>query len=125
MNWLIDRYRTIARGLTWVGVVAIVVLSVAPAADRPVTGAGQSFEHFSAFALVAAMFAIGYRLPLAQRLFTATVFCAGIELLQIPLPSRHARISDFAIDVVASWVAIAVVLSSEFAIPALRGRIRR
>jgi hypothetical protein len=113
MSWLIDRYQTMARALAWIGVVAIVALSVVPAADSPVTGAGQSVEHFSAFALVAGMFAVGYRLSLARRLFFAILFCAGIELLQTPLPTRHARMSDFIIDVIASWVAIAVVFSSE------------
>ena len=51
--------RGVARILAWMGIVAIIVLSVVPAADRPVTGAGQVLEHFTAFALVAGAFAIG------------------------------------------------------------------
>ena len=99
--------------LTWVGVLAIVVLSVVPAVDRPVTGGGQLFEHFTAFALVAAVFAIGYRLSLARQLFFALFFCGGVELLQLLLPTRHARMSDFVIDLVAAWFAIAVVVSGQ------------
>lgn len=103
----------IARALTWVGALAIVVLSVVPAVDRPVTGGGQSLEHFAAFALAAGVFAIGYRLSLARQLFFALFFCGGVELLQIPLPTRHARMSDFVIDLVAAWFAIAVVVSGQ------------
>ena len=109
MNWLINHYRVVARALAWVGILAIIVLSVVPADDRPVTGAGQRFEHFTAFALVAGVFAIGYRLSLIRLLLLAFFFCGAIELLQVPLPTRHARVSDFVIDFVGSCFAIAFV----------------
>ena len=40
-NWLIGHYRLVARALAWIGIFAIIVLSVVPAVDRPVTGLGQ------------------------------------------------------------------------------------
>jgi hypothetical protein len=113
MNWFIDHYRLVARALAWVGIVAIIILSVVPAVDRPLTGAGQQFEHITAFAPVAGMFAVGYRLSLALLLFLAFIFCAGIELLQVPLPTRHARVSDFIVDFVASSIAIGLVIASD------------
>ena len=88
--------------MAWIGIVAIIILSVVPAADRPVTGAGQLLEHFTAFAIVGGAFAIGYRVSLIPLMFLAVLFCAGIELLQVPLPTRHARVSDFLVDVVHS-----------------------
>lgn len=112
-DWLIDRCRMIARPLSWAGAVAIIVLTVIPAAERPVTGAGSSTEHVAAFALVAGVFAIGYRLHLVTRLTIALLFCAGIELLQMPLPTRHARLSDLIVDFAASSFAIAVVAAAE------------
>jgi hypothetical protein len=120
VNWLIGHYRVMARALAWIGILAIIVLSVVPAADRPVIGAGQLFEHFTAFALVAGMFAIGYGLPLIRLLFLAFFFCGGIELLQVPLPTRHARVSDFVIDFIGSCVAIAVVFAGDKLIGAHR-----
>jgi hypothetical protein len=110
---LINLCRIIARPLSWFGALAIIVLSVVPAADRPVTGAGSPLEHLAAFALVAGLFAIGYRLSLVARFMTALAFCAGIEVLQMPLPTRHARLGDFVIDLVTSWCAIAVVAGVE------------
>jgi hypothetical protein len=113
VNWLIDHYRMVARALAWVGISAIIYLSVIPSVDRPVTGAGQGFEHFAAFALVAGVFAIGYSFSLVQLLLLALLFCGGIELLQVPLPTRHARVSDFAVDFIASCCAIGLVFASE------------
>src|SRR5262249_49742320 len=102
-------YRLIARIVAWVGILAIVILSVVPADERPVTAAGPPVEHFAIFALVAAAFALGYQFSVIRLLFLALLFCGGIELLQMPLPTRHARVSDFVIDFVASGLAILCV----------------
>jgi VanZ family protein len=62
-----------------------------------------------AFGLVAGAFAMGYRLTLIQLLLRALLACGAIELLQMPLPTRHARVSDFSIDFLGSCVAIVLV----------------
>jgi hypothetical protein len=41
----------LARAIAWIGVLAIIILSVVPAADRPGTALGQWSEHFAAFAI--------------------------------------------------------------------------
>jgi hypothetical protein len=107
--WLINHFTGVARTVAWIGIFAIIILSVVPAAERPVTGAGQVLEHSAAFAIVGGAFAIGYRLSLIHLLFLAVLFCAGIELLQIPLPTRHARVSDFLIDAAGASLAILCV----------------
>jgi VanZ family protein len=66
-------------------------------------------EHFTAFAIVGGAFAIGYRLSLKRLMFLAVFFCAGIELLQVPLPTRHARVSDFLIDTAGASLAVLCV----------------
>jgi hypothetical protein len=109
MGWTVHQNRGIARALAWFGIAAIFVLSVVPADERPVTGIGQVLEHLTAFGLVAGMFAIGYRFTLTRLLLMALLFCGGIELLQVPLPTRHARVSDFAIDLFGSYFAIGLV----------------
>ena len=103
----------VARILAWIGILTITVLSVVPAVDRPVTGIGPRFEHFIAFALVATAFAIGYRLSLLRLLLSAFLFYGGIELLQVPLPTRHARVSDFVVDFVAAGIAIGLVFAGD------------
>lgn len=99
----------VARVLAWLGATAIVILSIVPAADRPVTGAGHAPEHFAAFALVAAAFTVGYRFSLAKNLLVTFVFCAAVELLQVPLPTRHARLSDFVVDLATAWLIVAAM----------------
>jgi hypothetical protein len=83
------------------------LLSLPTSAPSP--GIGQVLEHLTAFGLVAGMFAIGYRFTLTRLLLMALLFCGGIELLQVPLPTRHARVSDFAIDLFGSYFAIGLV----------------
>jgi VanZ family protein len=109
MDWLINRYTVIARTLAWIGILAIIVLSVVPANDRPVSGIGQGAEHFTAFALVGGVFAIGYPFSLIRLVALAIFFCGGIELLQVPLLTRHARVSDFLVDSVGACFAILCV----------------
>jgi len=54
MDWLISCYTVVTRTLAWIGILAIIVLSVVPADDRPASGVGQGLEHFTAFALMGA-----------------------------------------------------------------------
>src|SRR5262249_47938062 len=102
-------YRLVFRGVAWFCIFAVIILSVVPASERPVTGTGRWFEHFVAFALVGGTFAMGYRLSLMRRLIMGFLFCGGIELLQVPLPTRHARVSDFVIDCFGSWFGIGLI----------------
>ena len=125
MNWLIAHRTAVIRGLAWFGILAVVILTVVPATERPVTGLGQGFEHFAAFALVAGTFAIGYRLSLMRLLLLAFLFCGGIELLQVPLPTRHARLSDFVIDFFGSCFAIGLVFVGDKLVAAHRLRLQR
>jgi hypothetical protein len=117
LSKLLNHYQRVARILAWIGIAAIVALSAVPAQDRPVFYLGQPFrlwgrpfvEHGSAFALVATAFAVGYRWSVGQLVLLAFLFCGAVELLQIPLPTRHARVSDLLIDFVAACFAIVLV----------------
>ncbi len=125
INWLVACRMMIIRGLTWCGILAIVILSVVPANERPVTGGGSSFEHLAAFGIVAALFAISYCLSLRQLFLIAFLFCGTIELMQLPVPTRHARLSDFIIDVGSSWAAICLVTVCDKLIINFHSRRRR
>jgi hypothetical protein len=115
---MMHSYRMVARVLAWIGIIGIIVLSVVPADERPTPGEdylgafyGHLITHAGAFALVAAAFAIAYRFSLLRLLTLALLFCGGIEALQIPLPTRHARVSDFLIDFAAAAVAMTLLRS--------------
>ena len=113
MSLTIPLYKLASRLVAWIGLVAITVFTVVPASFRPVTGVGSNFEHLSVYFAVFAAFSLGYELSLIRLVLFALLFCGGIELIQIPLPTRHARFSDFVVDFVASSLAIGITLISK------------
>src|SRR5262249_8266136 len=92
--------------VAWLLALAIVMLSLGPPSTRPVTGAGHNFEHLLIFVATGAAFGLGYPrrfllLPVALLAFTG-----AIEVAQMMIPGRHARLSDFLTDAAASCVGI-------------------
>ena len=96
------------RILAWVLVVEIVVASVVPASDRPETGVEHNFEHLLAFGLVGLVFALAYSWRPMVLLPFGIAFALLLELAQIPLPTRHARIEDFLVDAFGGILGIVV-----------------
>jgi VanZ family protein len=97
------------RILAWTLVVGITVVTVVPASDRPGTGVEHHFEHLLAFGLVGLVFALAYSWRLKMLLPSGVVFALLLELAQIPLPTRHARIEDFLVD--AFGVSLGIMLA--------------
>ena len=97
------------RILAWILVVGIVVVSVVPASDRPETGVEHHYEHLLAFGLVGLVFTLAYSRRPMVLLLSGVVFALLLELAQIPLPTRHARIEDFLVD--AFGVSLGIMLA--------------
>ena len=92
--------------VAWLLILAIVMLSLGPPSTRLVTGVGHNFEHLLIFVATGAAFGLGYPrrfllLPIALLAFTG-----AIEVAQMLVPGRHARLSDFLTDAAASCVGI-------------------
>jgi VanZ family protein len=102
--WLITQ--TI-RAAAWLVLLAIVVLSLVPPWARPVT-APQTVEHLTIFLLTGLAFGLGY----PRRQFSEAVlllgFTGAIELAQLWVPGRHARLSDFLIDALGLCIGIGI-----------------
>jgi hypothetical protein len=99
--------QNIDRALAWFVLAAIVVLSLVPPGARSATFMPHEIEHASIFLLDGIAFGItycGY-----ERLLSigAVIFCASVELAQLTIPGRHARLSDFFVDAIAICVGIA------------------
>ena len=101
----------LARIVAWTLAAILLVLSVVPPELRPETGVPHYFEHFLAYGVTGAVFSS--RLSSGSRFSTssALVFCAVIEILQLFVPGRHARLADFATDAIAACAGIAIVSS--------------
>jgi VanZ family protein len=90
----------------WLLVIGLVVVTVVPASERPVTGVEHGYEHFLSFGFVGFVFALTYSRRPIFLMLSAIVFAALLELIQIPLPTRHARLEDFLTDALGSCIGI-------------------
>ena len=104
MNW--HSVQRFFRVVAWLLVLTIVMLSLGPASTRPVTGAGHDFEHLLIFAATGGAFGLGYPRRIWLLPLALLAFSGAIELAQMIVPGRHARLSDFLTDAAASWVGI-------------------
>jgi VanZ family protein len=98
--------KILVRGLAIAAASILILLTVVPAADRPETGIEHNLEHFGAFLLAGLLFAVGFEVRTRTMLLMSLVFAAMIECMQIPLPTRHARLGDFVVDAAGIWVGI-------------------
>ena len=110
--------RTMFQVAGWCCIVAICVLSLVAPSLRPVTFLPHGLEHAAIFAAAGFMVGFGYpERPLLQ-MAAFMVFAAAIELAQLYVPGRHARLIDFAVDAVAACAGVA------FAVLYARVRVR-
>jgi len=90
----------------WLLILAIIMLSLGPPSTRPVTGAGHGLEHLLMFLATGVAFALGYPHRYWLVAIALLAFAAAIEIAQIWVPGRHARMSDFLIDATVSCLGV-------------------
>jgi VanZ family protein len=93
----------------WLVVLGLIIVSVVPAAERPVTGLQHDLEHFLAFGFAGLIVALAYPHRLLLMASAAVAYTLALEIIQIPLATRHARIEDFAVDALSASAAIFLV----------------
>jgi VanZ family protein len=98
----------ILKAASWLIILGLVIVTVVPADERPVSGLEHDWEHLFAFGLAGLTFGLAYAGQLGARCLGAIVFTLALELSQIPLASRHARLEDFVVDAVAACLGIVV-----------------
>ena len=87
----------------WIFIAVLVFLTIAPPSARPDSGVPHHLEHFASFFVVGAFWYMGYPRRLLLCLTLALLFAAGLELLQMLVPGRHARPIDFVVDALGAW----------------------
>ncbi len=80
-----------------------------PPTLRPETSLPHGLEHFGIFGATGLAFALAYTLTPVLAI-ALVVFSGAVEMLQLFIPGRHARLSDFIIDALASIVGLVTVL---------------
>lgn len=96
------------RAASWLIIAGLLIVTIVPANVRPVTGLQHDLEHFAAFCLAGLMFGLAYAGHLRAFLLSAIVFTLALELSQIPLATRHARLEDFVVDATGACLGIVV-----------------
>ena len=90
----------------WALLFVIAVLSFVPPDSRPVTGGLHSLEHLALFVPTGLAFALGYAPRYFLQLFALMIFTVAVELGQMWVPGRHARLSDFLINVLGLCLGV-------------------
>jgi VanZ family protein len=98
----------ISQASAWILLMTIAVLSLVPAQDRPVTSLPHLVEHISIFLVTGLAFGVGYPQRRLFQFVTLLAFTAAIELAQLLVPGRHARLSDFLIDALGMTVGLSI-----------------
>jgi len=86
------------RIVAWSLAGIVVVLSLVPSDLRPETGVPHLLEHLLIFAATGAAFGLGYKAMRGLLTIQLIIFVGAIEVAQLFVPGRHARLSDFLID---------------------------
>src|SRR5579883_2222132 len=92
----------VLRCLAWLLAAAVTFATLGPARFRPHADLSHDAEHALAFILLGLAFALAYprqRLPIAA---VCVVLTGLLELLQLFVPGRHARLEDFLVDAIAA-----------------------
>jgi VanZ family protein len=95
----------------WVFIAVLVMLTIAPPSARPDSGVPHHLEHFASFFIAGALWYMGYPRRLLLCLTLALLFAGGLELLQMLVPGRHARLIDFAVDALGAWTGSAAAFA--------------
>jgi VanZ family protein len=98
------------RLFAWTCIAAIILLSLVAPALRPVTILPHNLEHAAIFAIAGCAAGLGYPDRPAMTCAAFVLFAGAIELAQIPVPGRHARLTDFVVDALAACAGIAAAL---------------
>ena len=104
----------ILRLFAWLLAAAVTFATLGPPRFRPHSELGQNGEHALAFVLLGLAFGFAYP---QHRLFTAATAVAGIgliEVLQIWMPGRHARLEDFVVDALPACAGLAMAAGADW-----------
>src|SRR5579872_5979380 len=99
-----------ARIVGWSLVIVIVALSIVPPNLRPGTRVPHTLEHFLIYSAAGLAFGFGYPRRYGLLTILLPMFAALIELAQLFVPGRHARLSDLVIDALAGIVGLSIAM---------------
>jgi VanZ family protein len=88
--------------MAWSLAATIAVLSLVPPDLRPGTGVPHILEHFLIFLATGTAFGVAYDPRRGLLAIEMVAFAGAVEIAQLFVAGRHARLSDFFVDAVAA-----------------------
>lgn len=90
----------------WGLLAFIAFATLSPIQDRPTLPTSTTFEHVAAFAVLGALFCLGYARQIGFVCLVVGGSAAFLEMMQLFLPDRHARLQDLAEKLAGGCVGI-------------------
>ena len=91
----------ILRTIAWILAAAVAFATLGPPTYRPHSDLGQDGEHALAFVLVGLAFGLAYGRNRWAMAAISVALIGLLEILQLWMPGRHARLGDFVVDAMA------------------------
>lgn len=101
------------RAIAWSLAAAIVVLSTVPPRLRPETILPHGLEHFAIFCATGIAFSVGYPRRRLRLIMLLVIFSGVVEIAQLCVPGRHARLTDFVVDALAVCAGVMAPLLAQ------------
>ncbi len=105
----------------WLLAAAVTFATLGPPRLRPHSNLGQDGEHALAFVLIGLAFGLAYPRRRLLTAVVAVVLTGVLEVLQLWMPGRHARLEDFVVDAAAACVGFAIAAAIEWLMLQVRG----
>ena len=100
----------VLRACAWLIASAALVMTIVPPGFRPVTGLPHLLEHLSWFFACGMVFGAAYPKAAILNLYIGGLaFCAVLEIMQLWIPGRHARLNDFLADALAITLGLSLL----------------
>ena len=110
----------VLKTIAWTLAAAVAFATLGPPTYRPHSDLGQGGEHSLAFVLVGLAFGLAYRRNRWATAAISVLLIGLLELLQLWMPGRHARLGDFVVDALAACAGIALTAGLEWVIKRAR-----
>ena len=102
---------TLLRLIAWLLAALVTFATLGPPSSRPHSDLGQIAEHGLAFILVGLAFGFAYPQHRLRNATVAVVMTGVLEIVQIWMPGRHARLTDFVVDAIATCIGFVIAAS--------------
>ena len=112
---MLGNWQKLFRAMGYFVLLVIAVLSAVPQAYVPALSPAtyadplvHTIEHATIFLLAGLLFGIGYPNRIVFSFLVLGTYTLGVEIAQLWIPGRHARVSDLLIDLIAASVGLCI-----------------